>query len=677
MVDPSDPTRIWAGGPSGLRLLNADGWTRWWNPTEFPSNGTVFSYRDGVYGTPAAAGPFNATLCGYKVFAAALEKGDPITKLLSLPLGHPNGRSTFHTSGIETRRYKLVFPGDGSGGPDLIFNYAVDACHGFPDGYKPGDYIDVPDGFPPDANQIEPFILDTNITGNTLYLLPQGCMGGSLEFNIRVSDWQALLADTPVSGQIESIKITSPTLFVGMRTPELVSDSTPPYPWATYRVRLEGLTPDSPLDQQILVTVVSSEGDYQPKVSSYNGSSPLASYFVMRVPISQTGPIGGGGFKLNPFSPWPKTGADSHNTECSIAKGPDEPSPAWEVVGLSYSTKPVVDAEGRVFVSRRLANGGVTLMALDSSGLPSAQIDLPDFEPGGDPLVVGCSIVWSSGNGRVIRIYPDGTYEELFDAPSGGPSVYGMLNIDDEGRAFVHGASGIHAFDEDGNSMWSILNGDGALSMFIGPSSITGLGVIVLGQVKIQDSSDYAFRFMGINPSTGGILWKYEPSIQHTLAYGSSADPGIGQLYFSLANHLQALTNDGAERWSFEAAETLSSNIAIAKNGTVYAAEVGSGSSGEEDKYKLYALDKYGNLLWPFTCSSPILGGPIIDANGYIYIATRDAEVFSLGPDGSQRWKVDLAGRTAYLTFGPTGSLLLGLNQPQYTTSMVCLRDSN
>jgi outer membrane protein assembly factor BamB len=678
VIDPNDETRVWAGGPDGLRLMNADGWTRWWNPSEFPDNGKVFSYRDGVAGIPAAVGGYNARLSGYKVFASALEKNDPITKLLAFPLTHPNGRATFPAGSIATRHYCLVFPGNASGGPDLLFNYAVDACHGFADGYKVGDPIEVPDGFPPDANQLEPFILDTNIKTNTLYLLPGGCMGGVLEFDIRVSDWQALLAGTPVSQQVSSVTLTSPSLFVGMRTPELISDSTPSYPWATYRMKLDGLTPDSSLDQQIMVTVISSEGDYQPKVSSYQGSSPLASYFLVRVPISSTGPIGSSGFQINALSPWPISGGNHHNSNLSIAHGPEDPAIAWGIEGLTYSGKPVIDAEGRIFVPRDLAGGGVTLMVLGSEGLPNATIDLPGFEPGGDPVVVGCSLLWSDRSGNVIRIFSDGSYEDVFQIEGGsGPNAYGQLNLDDNGRAFVHGASGMQAFDENGGLLWKMTGEEDQLSMLLGPSTLAGQNAIVVGELEIEDSANYVFKFRALDAKTGGQKWEFDPGIPNSMAFGCAADTGAEQVYFNISDQIIAIRNDGAQGWVFKASKDLSPIIGLSKTGIIYTAEVGGTPSNGDKIFKLLALSKNGEYLWSTIASSPISAGPIVDADGEIYFATRDAEVYCINPDGSLKWYRDYAGRTAYLTFGPSGSLLLGLIQPQYTTSVLCLKDDD
>ena len=51
----------WEGA---TRLLNADGHTRWWNPTEFPYNpvSELSGYKDGLLGTPDSQANFTATL---------------------------------------------------------------------------------------------------------------------------------------------------------------------------------------------------------------------------------------------------------------------------------------------------------------------------------------------------------------------------------------------------------------------------------------------------------------------------------------------------------------------------------------------------------------------------------------------------------------------------------------
>ena len=55
-------------GDGDMRLLNPDGYSRWWNPAEFPNNGTIFGYNDGLLGAPDSYADYNNTLNGYKYF---------------------------------------------------------------------------------------------------------------------------------------------------------------------------------------------------------------------------------------------------------------------------------------------------------------------------------------------------------------------------------------------------------------------------------------------------------------------------------------------------------------------------------------------------------------------------------------------------------------------------------
>ena len=80
----SDPDIVMAGD-GDTRLLNADGYTRWWNPVEFPHGNTIFSYTEGMLGTPSGSAEFNCSINGYKYFADGLEPDDP----LAVVSGHP------------------------------------------------------------------------------------------------------------------------------------------------------------------------------------------------------------------------------------------------------------------------------------------------------------------------------------------------------------------------------------------------------------------------------------------------------------------------------------------------------------------------------------------------------------------------------------------------------------
>jgi len=169
----SDPDIIMPG-EGDTRLLNADGYTRWWNPAEFPHGSTIFTYINGLLGTPAENADFNCTLNAYKYFADGLDKDVPLTTL------DPSSRGVFSAGAKNIRHYKI----DMSGG--LIFNYAVDACWKKPKGTPP---YTVPDDFPSGANRWEAWNASVTELDNTLfYDDSDGSAGGELKLLIDVYD---------------------------------------------------------------------------------------------------------------------------------------------------------------------------------------------------------------------------------------------------------------------------------------------------------------------------------------------------------------------------------------------------------------------------------------------------------------------------------------------------------
>ena len=110
-------------GKGDTRLLNADGYSRWWNPAEFPMNGSIFGYTDGLLGAPDSFADYNSTINGYKYFCDDLHNpDDPLDEVT---------QEMFSAGQKNIRHYTIKM---GSG---LIFNYAVDASWQFPEGDQP------------------------------------------------------------------------------------------------------------------------------------------------------------------------------------------------------------------------------------------------------------------------------------------------------------------------------------------------------------------------------------------------------------------------------------------------------------------------------------------------------------------------------------------------------------
>ena len=238
------------------RLENADGFTRWWNPTEFTAPG-VFGYTDGIL-PHSPSGLLTATVNPYKMYADILGATDS----LSLPAGEPldgdRGRAVFSAGSSNTRRYYIRFPMDP--GPRVVFGYAIDCSWNPPDPNPPNE---VPDDFPMNANQPEAWRVTVQPTVNTLYYdsdaASGGVGGGVLRLQINVNDWQGQALGN-VQDEISAVRIFAPELMGdGMDGNFLNETSTE----ARYSADLTGTAvPTSSGETQIICRIGSSEGNY-------------------------------------------------------------------------------------------------------------------------------------------------------------------------------------------------------------------------------------------------------------------------------------------------------------------------------------------------------------------------------------------------------------------------------
>jgi hypothetical protein len=66
-------------GPEESRLVNADGYTRWWNPREFQGWG-LLCYIDGLLGAKDSFAHFGSKINGFKYFGDGLGLNDEVMK---------------------------------------------------------------------------------------------------------------------------------------------------------------------------------------------------------------------------------------------------------------------------------------------------------------------------------------------------------------------------------------------------------------------------------------------------------------------------------------------------------------------------------------------------------------------------------------------------------------------
>ena len=191
-VNGFDDPDITMAGEEDTYLMNPDGFTRWWNPDEFPvNNGTIFSYTDGLLGAPDSFADYNSTVNAYKFFCDDLD--DPDDDINSLD---PPNRCIFSAGQKNIRMYRIKLGTDG-----LIFNYAIDACWQFPQGDPPWS---APEDFGPEANRPEAWNMSVNVTENTLWNDVSGSGGDA---TLLIDVWDHFDAD------LNTVKVESPGNF--------------------------------------------------------------------------------------------------------------------------------------------------------------------------------------------------------------------------------------------------------------------------------------------------------------------------------------------------------------------------------------------------------------------------------------------------------------------------------
>jgi len=190
------------------RLLNANGYTRWWNPTEFTQSG-VLGYTDGVLANASPA-ELTATINPYMCYADILGVEGSMFEVFNEPLDSDQGRGVFTAGSSNTRNYYIKFPLDP--GPQIKFGYAIDASWVPPNPNPPDE---IPDDFPIEANQPEAYHLAVAQTVNSLYYDSETSHGGGvLRLLTNVYDWQGQQAGN-IAGEVEVVRIFSPDLFSG------------------------------------------------------------------------------------------------------------------------------------------------------------------------------------------------------------------------------------------------------------------------------------------------------------------------------------------------------------------------------------------------------------------------------------------------------------------------------
>ena len=148
-------------------LLNADGYTRWFNFPEFISPG-IFGYTPGIL-APPGYNP-DATLNPYKYFGEGLTAGGSVWSYLTS--GDPNVGYFLHGTS-NTRNYQVRFP---IPIPGIKYGYAIIA------NWEGGD----PQFHPSHSRET---VGCGVLPNHTLYYIDDSDNGGALKFDLSIFDW--------------------------------------------------------------------------------------------------------------------------------------------------------------------------------------------------------------------------------------------------------------------------------------------------------------------------------------------------------------------------------------------------------------------------------------------------------------------------------------------------------
>jgi len=271
------------------KLLNADGYHRWFNPSEFPESWPdLFSYIPTMLGT---ADDTTATLNPFKYFSDDFLSSSTHDLTLQEVDLEPARRGVFSTSSSVMRVYKIQFPVV-SGAPLFRFSYVVDASYHEPDDADPHYPLEA---FAPSANVQELFKIRPTDNNSTAYYEDSASYGGNLNFNLELFDWQSPYNPSGVPGEIGNVYVESPTLLGNYADGKL--DITDDFKLnaleasevsSVAQVEIADVTPTGLDNQYLFFTITSADpSDYgNPWGAPYPEQPVLAAYYLWQVPIA-------------------------------------------------------------------------------------------------------------------------------------------------------------------------------------------------------------------------------------------------------------------------------------------------------------------------------------------------------------------------------------------------------
>ncbi|HEX9746002.1 MAG TPA: hypothetical protein VGB30_11315, partial [bacterium] len=258
MLDDPEPNTFPGDLPGG----GPDGYTRWYNPTEFQKPG-LFGYTPGIFATSGYSG--TATLNPYKYFADGLAPGENAFDFCTTT----DNFGAFSDGVTNTRNYYIRFPSDN----DVSFNYAIIASwKGESEEMHP-------------ANAPEPVVASVSVLEGLYYEGPSN-NGGYLIFDFSLFDWGAVIStiQNDYNLKLESSVLNS---VIPLDSSNMITVGGNEV-YSTFHVEIESDYVDGIDGQNFILIAELDTWNHNNNFGVPNdaGDDPLAAYFKYDVPVN-------------------------------------------------------------------------------------------------------------------------------------------------------------------------------------------------------------------------------------------------------------------------------------------------------------------------------------------------------------------------------------------------------
>ncbi len=337
---------------------------------------------------------------------------------------------------------------------------------------------------------------------------------------------------------------------------------------------------------------------------------------------------------------WWMYGHDPQHTHQSRSAGPESPALKWvyQVEDAGFAA-PVVGLDDVIYAGC----GDGALYAINTDGTLRWRFETGDSILSSPAIAPDGAVHVVSEDGSVYSLLPDGALEwehHVGNEPRSSPVIAldGTTYLGTLNEALV-------ALRPDGYWKWIRFYG-----LTLSTPAVTRDGRII----QTGQPGDYG-EVRAYTPN-GRQMWEYRIGRQvgrcpvigpEGTIYVSSLEYSDGLTFKRGLVH--ALEPDGTLRWKRGFSDTMEPYLAVAEDGTLYAAADST----------LYAFSPEGSVLWTHSNEDRLSYDAIsIDSSGTLYVSCTDRHLCAFYPDGTLKWEYKLdAGLHQPAVIGDDGTL--------------------